>query len=140
MLENLHSLDNGIIRTFVNFPKKEINITFSENEISLRQLVELLVSIHYVPEINQHSIEKTPTDKSDRRLMIKIGVAAFSFMNAMIYHFPQYLPGHEFLETDIRQMFGWLSVLLAIPVLTFSASDYFLTAYKSLKKKMITIA
>ncbi|HAQ18367.1 MAG TPA: heavy metal translocating P-type ATPase [Prolixibacteraceae bacterium] len=139
LLENLHSLDNGIIRSFVNFPKKEINITFNENEISLRQLVELLVSIHYIPEINQHSIEKTPTDKSDRRLIIKIGVAAFSFMNAMIYHFPQYLPGHEFLEADIRRMFGWLSVLLAIPILTFSASDYFLTAYKSLKMKMISI-
>jgi Cu+-exporting ATPase len=139
LLENLHSLDNGIIRSFVNFPKKEVNITFNENEISIRQLVELLVSIHYIPEINQHSIEKTPTDKSDRRLIIKIGIAAFSFMNAMIYHFPQYLPGHEFLETDIRQMFGWMSVLLAIPVLTFSASDYFLTAYKSLKKKMISI-
>lgn len=139
LLENLHSLDHGIIRSFVNFPKKEINITFNENEISLRQLVELLVSIHYIPEINQHSIEKTPADQSDRRLIIKIGIAAFSFMNAMIYHFPQYLPGHEFLEPNIRQMFGWLSVLLAIPVLTFSASDYFLTAYKSLKKKMISI-
>jgi Cu+-exporting ATPase len=139
LLENLHSLNHGIVRSFVNFPKKEINISFNENEISLRQLVELLVSIHYIPEINQHSIEKTPTDQSDRRLIIKIGIAAFSFMNAMIYHFPQYLPGHEFLEADIRQMFGWLSVALAIPVLTFSASDYFLTAYKSLKKKMISI-
>jgi len=139
LLENLHTLNQGIISSFVNFPKKEVNITFRENEISLRQLVELLVSIHYIPEINQHSIEKTPTEKSDRKLIVKIGIAAFSFMNAMIYHFPQYLPGHEFLETDIRQMFGWLSVILAIPVLTFSASDYFLTAYKSLKKKMISI-
>ncbi len=139
LLENLHSLNKGIIQSFVNFPKKEINVTFNENEISLRQLVDLLVSIHYIPEINQHSIDKTSTIQSDKKLFIKIGVAAFSFMNAMIYHFPQYLPGHEFLETDIKRMFGWLSVLLAIPVLTYSASDYFLTAYKSLKKKMISI-
>jgi Cu+-exporting ATPase len=139
LLENLHSLNKGIIQSFVNFPKKEINVTFNENEISLRQLVDLLVSIHYIPEINQHSIDKTSTDQSDKKLFIKIGIAAFSFMNAMIYHFPQYLPGHEFLEADIKRMFGWLSVLLAIPVLTYSASDYFLTAWKSLKKKMISI-
>jgi len=139
LLENLHSLDKGIVRSFVNFPKKEINITFKESELSLRQLVELLVSIHYVPEISQHSIEKPQTDHLDKKLFLKIGIAAFSFMNAMIYHFPQYLPGHEFLETDIKHMFGWLSVLLAIPVLTFSASDYFLTAYKSLKKGIISI-
>ena len=139
LLENLHQLDAGIIQSYVNFPKKEINITFKNSEISLRQVVELLVSIHYIPEINQHSIDKPSGDKAEKRLFIKIGVAAFSFMNAMIYHFPQYLPGHQFLESDMKRLFGWLSVLLAIPVLTFSASDYFLTAWKSLKKKMISI-
>jgi len=139
LLENLHQLNAGIIQSFVNFPKKEINITFKDCEITLRQLVELLVSIHYIPEINQHSIEKPSGDKAEKRLFIKIGVAAFSFMNAMIYHFPQYLPGHQFLDADMKSLFGWLSVLLAIPVLIFSASDYFLTAWKSLKKKMISI-
>ncbi|MEI8115774.1 MAG: heavy metal translocating P-type ATPase metal-binding domain-containing protein, partial [Bacteroidia bacterium] len=139
LLENLHSLNSGIIQSFVNFPKKEINITFKDSEISLRQLVELLISIHYIPEISQHSIEKKPSDHLDKKLFLKIGIAAFSFMNAMIYHFPQYLPGHQFLETDIKHMFGWLSILLAIPVLTFSASDYFLTAFKSLKKGIISI-
>ncbi len=139
LLENLHSLNSGIIQSIVNFPKKEINITFREREITLRQLVEILVSIHYIPEINQHSIDKPQSDKSERKLVIKIGIAAFSFMNAMIYHFPQYLPGKEFLEADIRSMFGWLSILLSIPVLTYSGSDYFLTAYKSLKKKIISI-
>ncbi len=139
LLENLHQLHSGIIQSFVNFPKKEINITFNETEISLRQLVELLVSIHYIPEINQHSIEKPTGDKAEKRLFIKIGIAAFSFMNAMIYHFPQYLPGHQFLDADMKRLFGWLSVALAIPVLLFSANDYFLTAWKSLKKKMISI-
>jgi Cu+-exporting ATPase len=139
LLENLHSLNKGVIQSFVNFPKKEVNITFSETEITLRQLVELLVSIHYIPEISQHSIEKPQSSHLDKKLFIKIGVAAFSFMNAMIYHFPQYLPGREFLEADMKKLFGWLSVALAIPVLTYSASDYFLTAYKSLKKKIISI-
>ncbi len=139
LLENLHSLNKGVIQSFVNFPKKEVNITFNETEITLRQLVELLVSIHYIPEISQHSIEKPQSSHLVKKLFIKIGVAAFSFMNAMIYHFPQYLPGREFLEADMKKLFGWLSVALAIPVLTYSASDYFLTAYKSLKKKIISI-
>lgn len=139
LLENLHSLHPGIVQSFVNFPKKEVNITFHEAEITLRQLVELLVSIHYIPEISQHSIDKPQSSSLDKKLFIKIGIAAFSFMNAMIYHFPQYLPGREFLEADMKKLFGWLSVALAIPVLTYSASDYFLTAYKSLKKKIISI-
>lgn len=139
LLENLHSLNPGVLQSMVNFPKKEVSITFREHEISLRQLVELLVSINYIPEISQHSIEKPLSGSSDKKLFIKIGIAAFSFMNAMIYHFPQYLPGHELLEPEIRRMFGWLSILLAIPALGYSASDYFLTAVKSLKKRIISI-
>lgn len=139
LLENLHSLHAGIIHSAVNFPKKEVTITFRESEITLRQVVNLLVSIHYIPEISQHSIDKPGATDSDKKLYIKIGIAAFSFMNAMIYHFPQYLPGHEFLDANLRTLFGWLSVLLAIPALGYSASDYFLTAYKSLKKRIISI-
>ncbi|MGQ8337653.1 heavy metal translocating P-type ATPase [Sunxiuqinia sp. A32] len=139
LLENLHTLHYGISQSSVNFPKKEVSITFHENEISLRKLVELLASIHYVPEINQQSLEKPTKAKSSHTLLIKIGIAGFSFMNAMLYHFPQYLPGSENLETDFRLVFAWLSFALSLPVIIYCASDYFLSAYKSLIKKIISI-
>ncbi|WP_430974020.1 heavy metal translocating P-type ATPase [Sunxiuqinia rutila] len=139
LLENLNTLHRGIIQSSVNFPKKEVSITFRDEEIGLRQLVELLASIHYVPEISQQSLEKTEKGKSSKTLLIKIGIAGFSFMNAMMYHFPQYLPGSESLETGFRVIFGWLSFLLSLPVLFYCSSDYFLSAYKSLRKKIISI-
>ncbi len=139
LLENLHTLNQGIIQSSVNFPKKEVSVTFNENGISLRKLVELLASIHYVPEISQQSLEKPTKAKSDHSLLIKIGIAGFSFMNAMLYHFPQYLPGSENLETDFRLVFAWLSFFLSIPVLVYCGNDYFLSAYKSLRKKIISI-
>lgn len=139
LLENLNTLNGGIIRSIVNFPKKEVNISFRENEISLRQLVELLTSINYVPEISQHSIDENKKGSYDKSLFIKIGIAAFGFMNTMIYHFPQYLPGNEYLESNFKTLFGWLSILISIPVLVYSASDYFINAIKSLKFKIISI-
>ena len=139
LLENLHTLHEGVIQSSVNFPKKEVSITFREDEISLRKLVELLSSIHYVPEISRQSLEKTQEKKTSRTLLIKIGIAGFSFMNAMLYHFPQYLPGSENLENDFRLVFGWLSFILSLPVLFYCANDYFLSAYKSLRKKIISI-
>ncbi len=139
LLENLHTLHNGVIQSSVNFPKKEVSITFHEEKISLRQLVELLASIHYVPEISGQNLDKNPNRKASNSLLIKIGIAGFSFLNAMLYHFPQYLPGSENLETGFRLIFGWLSFVLSLPVLFYCANDYFLSAYKSLKKKIISI-
>ena len=51
LLENLSKLNHGIRYSFVNFTKKEVDITFDESVISLRQLVELLSSVHYIPDL-----------------------------------------------------------------------------------------
>ncbi len=139
LLENLHTLDAGIIRSSVNFPKKQVSITFKEKEISLRSIVEMLVSIHYVPEISSKRQEVSNSGKSERNLLIKIGIAGFSLMNVMLYNFPEYLPGGNQLSPEFIRFFGWMSMLLAVPVVFYSAGDYYLSAYKALKHKMINI-
>ncbi len=139
LLENLHTLHPGVVQSSVNFPKKEVSITFKHETISLRQLVELLSAIHYVPEINLKDESGSQTTKASRTLLLKVGIAGFSFLNAMIYHFPQYLPGGNELESEFRALFGWLSFGLSIPVLFYCANDYFISAWKSLRKKIISI-
>ncbi len=139
LLENLNTLDPGIVQSSVNFPKKQVSITFKPKEISLRRIVELLVSIHYVPEINLEQAEGKDTGKSERDLLIKIGIAGFSLMNVMLYNFPEYLPGGEHLSPLFIRFFGWMSMLLAIPVVFYCANDYYLSAYKALKHKMVNI-
>ena len=140
LLENLHTLNNGIIHSSVNFPQKRVSITFKENEISLRQLVELLASIHYVPEITLDQLDDPQSEgQSNRKLLIKIGIAGFSLLNVMLYNFPEYLPGSHELSPFFVKFFGWMSILLAIPVAFYSASDYYLSAIKGLKHKMINI-
>jgi len=139
LLENLNTLNPGIVYSNVNFPQKKVSITFKDNAISLRQLVELLVSIHYVPEITLDQMEKDTKKTGDRDLLIKIGIAAFSLLNVMLYNFPEYLPGGENLGISFTKMFGWLSFALSLPVVFYSANDYYLSAIKGLKHKIINI-
>ncbi|MDQ1265159.1 MAG: P-type Cu+ transporter, partial [Bacteroidota bacterium] len=47
LLENLNRLNKGILESSVNFLKREITITYKENETSLREVVTLLVSLGY---------------------------------------------------------------------------------------------
>jgi len=139
LLEHLDTLNPAISYSTVNFPKKEVSITFRNDQISLRQLAELLAAIHYIPEITLDQLEKKSGNKSNRSLLVKIGIAAFSFMNIMLYSFPEYLPGGDLLEQMFKDVFGWLSFILILPVVFYSASDYYLTAFKGLKHKIISI-
>lgn len=139
LLENLHTLNPDIIQSAVNFPKKEISITFRHDNVSLRQLVELLASIHYIPEITSDRMGRKQPISADRLLLLKIGVAGFVLMNVMMYNFPEYLPGGKLLEEEFKSFFGYLSLVLSIPVVVYCASDYYLTAIKSLKHRIISI-
>jgi Cu+-exporting ATPase len=139
LLENLHTLNPGIVQAYVNFPKKTVSITYREDEISLRQLVELLASIHYIPDITLDQLDKKEKKSGDRDLLIKIGVSGFSLLNVMLYNFPEYLPGGDQLGDYFTNMFGWLSLLVSLPVVFYSASDYYLSAIKGLKLKRVNI-
>ncbi len=139
LLENLNSLHAGIVQSYVNFPKKKVSITYKDEEISLRQIAELLSSIHYIPEITLDQMDKKDEKYADRDLLLKIGVAGFSFMNVMLYNFPEYLPGGDQLEALFIGVFGWLSFGLALPVVFYSAQDYYLSAIKGLRHKQVNI-
>jgi Cu+-exporting ATPase len=139
LLENLHTINLAIVASNVNFPQKKVTITFNNKKITLRELVELLVSIHYVPEITLDQLDKKDKNTSNRELLLKIGVAGFSLMNVMLYNFPEYLPGSEQLGELFTKFFGYMSFALALPVVFYSANDYYLSAIKGLKHKIVNI-
>jgi P-type Cu+ transporter len=105
----------------------------------LRQIAELLAAIHYVPEITLEHLEDKKSPGSNRKLLIKIGIAGFSFLNIMMYSFSEYVPGGDLLEQEFKHVFGWLSFVLILPVVFYSANDYYLSAYKGLKYRVISI-
>ncbi len=139
LLENLNTINNGVITSIVNFPKKIVSVTYKESHITLRQVVELLSSIHYVPEITLDQIDKNKDTKSNHDLLIKIGIAGFSFMNVMLYNFPEYLPGGDQLNSTFTRFFGIMSFILALPVVFYCANDYYLSAFKGLRHKIVNI-
>ncbi len=139
LLENLHTISPAVIGSNVNFPQKKVSITFNNKQLSLRELVELLVSIHYVPEITLDQLDKKDKSNASRDLLLKIGIAGFSLMNVMLYNFPEYLPGNEQLSNLFTRFFGYMSFALALPVVFYSASDYYLSAIKGLKHKIVNI-
>jgi len=138
ILENLDRLHKGIVSGIVNFPKKEIRITFNNTNISLRQVVELLSSIGYEPYISldDASVSKR---KTDRTLIYKLGVAGFAFGNIMLLSFPEYFQSNEFWLNRYKPVFRILIFIMAIPVVFYSANEYFISAYKGLKHKILNI-
>jgi len=88
LLENLYRVNAGITDSKVNFLRKEVTISFEQTKISLREVVELLSSTGYEPEINLASLTEEVQKESNKQLYIKLGIAGFAFGNLMLLSFP----------------------------------------------------
>lgn len=138
VLENLSKLRPAIKNTQVNFPEKSIRITFHAGEISLREVVELLCMLGYEPVISLDDFDKNVKD-TDRSLIYKLGIAGFAFGNIMFLSFPEYFEVEEFWLDRYKLVFRALMLIFAIPVVVYSARDYFISAFKSLRSRMLNI-
>jgi Cu+-exporting ATPase len=138
ILENLQRLQKGISTSQVNFPEKRVRITFNSATVSVKEIVLLLSSIGYEPYI---SLENYESGKAvvDRSLTYKLGVAFFCFGNIMLLSFPEYFEVKEYWLDHYRGFFRWLIFALSLPSFFYSASGYYVSAYKSIKTKMLNI-
>lgn len=139
LLENFKKVDAGVIQSKVNFLKKEVFIVYDESKTSLRKIVEALTRIGYEPSIHLDSIEKKEIKKINRDRIIRIGIAGFCFGNIMMLSFPEYFSSGNIVDTGLKNFFSYLILLLCLPVFFYSASEFFIKSYQSLRQNTISI-
>ncbi|MEX1240111.1 MAG: heavy metal translocating P-type ATPase metal-binding domain-containing protein [Cyclobacteriaceae bacterium] len=137
LLENLHKIDRGILRSEVNFTQKKVSIDFNPATVKLSTIGRLLSQIGYVPRINL-DIQEVGRPKVDRSLLLKVALAGFCFGNVMLFSFPEYL-GIDQSEKQLIRIFSWLNLVLSVPVFFYSGWDYLRSAGKSFRQKQINI-
>ena len=138
ILENLQKLQQGIVTSQVNFPEKKVRVTFNPEQTSLKKIVEMLCSIGYEPYISLENFDEGKK-KVDRTLIYKIGVAFFCFGNIMLLSFPEYFEVEEYWINQYRDFFRWLIFGLSLPTFIYSASGYYVSAWKSIKSGLLNI-
>ncbi|MEM9679211.1 MAG: heavy metal translocating P-type ATPase metal-binding domain-containing protein [Bacteroidota bacterium] len=138
ILENLNKLNKAISSSVVNFGKKTVRITYNNQNTSLKTIVMLLSSIGYEPYISLEDFSSGKVNVN-RSLIYKLGVAGFAFGNVMFLSFPEYFEVNEFWLERYKHLFRWLMFSLSLPVVFYSAQDYFISAYKGLRSKLLNI-
>ncbi len=138
LLESLHTLNKNIKYSQVNFTRKTLQVSFNHNELKLSELANFLTNLGYKPVISLETADKN-VEHLDKSLLVKFAIAAFAFGNGMFLAFPEYIGGEDYWMEHYKGLFRALMCLLAIPVVVYSASDYYKSAWYGLKNKIVNI-
>ncbi|OFY85388.1 MAG: ATPase [Bacteroidetes bacterium RIFCSPLOWO2_12_FULL_35_15] len=139
LLENLNRINADIVRSQVDFPRKEVSIFFNEGKTTLRKIVELLTFIGYEPQISLSDLETKKEIKHNRKQLFKIGFAGFCFGNIMMLSFPDYFSFGIIEEPGLKQFMSYLILGLSLPVFFYSASEFFISAWKGIQQRFLNI-
>ena len=137
LLERLYQLDAGVGRSEVDLVRRTVRIEFSPAGPHLRRVAERLAGLGYDPLLDP---ERLPAamPPSRRALYLKIGVAGFAFGNVMLFSIPRYVNGGP-LDPEFQRLFDVLNLLFALPVLLYSASDYFVSAWRAIRTRTMRL-
>ena len=139
LLENIDRVNSGIISSKVNFTKKEVFIVFDHSKTTLRKVVETLDNIGYEPHLSLNDLTSQPHTSLNRKHWYKIGVAGFCFGNIMMLSLADYFSSSGTLEPKLETFFRGLSIILSLPVLFYSSTEFFVSAWSGLKNKYLNI-
>lgn len=139
LLEQLNKVNAGVLKSEVDFLKKEVRIVFDETKTSLRKVAETLTLIGYEPHISLQDVDGRKVKKQDKSRIIKIGLTGFCFGNIMMLSFPEYFSLNSEHDPGLKLWFNALNVLLALPVFFYGAFEFFQSAWAGLRQRFLNI-
>lgn len=117
----------------VNLTLKRVSVD-AEAGISSDDLIGRLAAIGYpAHELDPGLLSSTENDKRGRDLLMRLGVAGFSMMNIMLLSVAVWSGA----EGPTRDLFHWISAMIALPTLAFAGQPFFASAWASVKARQL---
>lgn len=132
LIERLPKLEKGVESSRVHFGRKEATIRFNLKETKLSQILAWLSALGYEANFRLDSVEKPVKTERQKKLLLRLAVAGFAFGNIMLFSLPEYFD--ENLNENFKRFFTSLNFALALPVLLYSAQEFFASAFQALRR------
>lgn len=127
-LESGLALQPGIVNARVNFTAKRVSVTHLP-EMTMPQLLDAISGVGFeAVAISESSGDAD--NKEAKRLLKAMAVAGFAMMNIMLLSVSVWSGA-----TGVtRDLFHWLSALIALPTIAYSGQPFFRSAWGALRK------
>lgn len=137
LLERLPEVVPDIAQVRVDIVRGRATVWFDPKVARLSAIARTFAGLGYAP---QPLTPDAPTAQGiDRSLALRLGVAAFSAMNVMLLFIGRYAGLFSGMEAQFAHFFAWVSLMLTIPAVVYSAHPFFTNSLAALRYKRLHI-
>ncbi len=145
MAENIHCADcirkiegalsalPDVVTARVNLSHRRIAVAWRPGKIEPRLLAEVVTCLGYPVAPYDPGLLDEKTKAADRELLRCLGVAGFAAGNVMLLSVSVWSGAGGGMDSGTRDLFHWISALIALPAVAYAGRPFFYSAWSALK-------
>lgn len=137
--ERVLTKQEGILELDINHLSHKARIVFDEQSVSLAQILNLIESIGYKASAYDPSKNSKKADLIKREFYSKLIVAIACVMNIMWIAVAKYAGFFSGMDRDIKDILNFAEFILCSPVLFYTGSNFYKSAFKALKMRSLNM-
>lgn len=136
--QRLQSVE-GVLSVRVNASTHQCLLRWDQTKIALSAVMFILAEIGYRPQPLTYDHQEEQQKRHQRKALMRLGVAAFGMMQVGMLAIALHAGALQGMDEHWLSFFRWVSLLVATPVVLFSAQPFWFTAWKNLRQKHLTM-
>ncbi|MCK8104764.1 heavy metal translocating P-type ATPase [Pseudoalteromonas sp. 2CM36K] len=129
----------SVKRVDVNTSTNRAMIQWDKSATPLSELITSLAEIGYKAYPFQSDLEAQQKQQTAKAYIRRLGVAGLMTMQVMMFAFAMYFGMFSGMDSNFEQYFRWISLILATPVILYSALPFLSNAINGLKAKQLNM-
>ncbi|WJW75735.1 heavy metal translocating P-type ATPase [Thiohalobacter sp. IOR34] len=125
----------GVLSFQVNYSTHRARVRWDDSRIHLSDILKAISAIGYIAHPFDPGRQEAVYKKERGQALRRIGVAALGTMQVMMIAVGLYAGDYQGMDPELREFLRWVSLLIALPVVLYSARPFFQSAWRDLRRR-----
>ena len=127
----------GVIEFRVNYATHRAHVKWDNTLIHLSEILRAIAAIGYIAHPFDPGRQEQLYKKEKSQALRRLAVAGLGAMQVMMLAVALYAGDYQGMESRMQTFFRWVSLLIASPVVLYSARPFFISALRDLKRMQL---
>ena len=125
----------GVVEFHVNYSTHRARVRWDDSRVRLSDILKAIAAIGYVAHPYDPGRQDALYRKERQRALRRLAVAGLCSMQVMMLGWSLYAMDYDTSDvTEMRAFLRWVSALLTVPVVFYSAQTFFVAAWRELRQ------
>ncbi len=124
----------GVLEFSINYSNHRARLRWDNERIKLSEILEAISAIGYHAHPFDAGRQEQLYRQERKDAMRRLAVAGLGMMQVMMLAVALYAGEHEGMGAALRNFLRWVSLLLTLPVILYSAQSFFTSAWRQLSR------